>query len=115
MALDGEFGDDTINNKAAFVTILGGTGNDFLYGGDGEDIFLYKPGEGTDKIFDYNPQYDTIKLLSGTVSNAEAAGNDVVFTIGNGKIILDNAAGQYAEIVDSSGTVLKNYLPKTKS
>ena len=114
-SLIGGAGNDTIYGGEGSDTLWGGKGNDYLYGNDGEDVFIYKPGEGIDRIFGYNPQYDTIKLLSGKVDNAEAAGTDVVFTIENGKIILDNAAGQYAKIVNSSGKTLKEYFPKTKS
>ena len=89
-------------------------GNDTLWGGEGEEVFLYKPGESTDRIFDYNPQFDTIKLLSGQVDNMESAGTDIVFTIGTGKIILDNAAGSYAKVVDSNGNTLKEYFLRTR-
>ena len=54
-----------------------------------------------------------IKLLSGQVDNVESAGPDIVFTIGTGKIILDNAAGTYAKVVDSNGNTLKEYFPRT--
>ena len=89
-------------------------GNDTLWGDEGEEVFLYKPGESTDRIFDYNPQFDTIKLLSGQVDNMESAGTDIVFTIGTGKIILDNAAGSYAKVVDSNGNTLKEYFLRTR-
>ncbi|MBR0103098.1 MAG: hypothetical protein IJQ01_06330, partial [Selenomonadaceae bacterium] len=117
-------GNDSLLGGASNDYLYGGTGNDtlwggkaddYLYGGDGEDVFLYKPGEGKDRIYDYNPAFDTIKLLSGTVDNVESAGTDIVFTIGTGKIILDNAAGNYAKIVNASGTTLKEYFPKTRS
>ena len=123
-SLSGGSGKDTLSGGASNDYLSGGTGNDtlwggkaddYLYGGDGEDVFLYKPGEGKDRIYDYNPAFDTIKLLSGTVDNVESAGTDIVFTIGTGKIILDNAAGNSAEIVDASGTTLKKYTPRTRS
>ena len=113
-SLVGEAGNDKIYGGTGNDTLWGGSGSDSLWGGDGEDVFLYKPGESTDRIFDYNPQFDTIKLLSGQVDNVESAGSDIVFTIGTGKIILDNAAGSYSKVVDSNGNTLKEYFPRTR-
>ena len=112
--LIGGAGNDSIHGGEGSDSLWGGAGDDTLYGGDGSDVFIYNDGEGNDRIFDYNPDFDTIKLLSGTVKNIEDVGNDVVFTIGTGKIVLDNAAGRYAAIIDSSGEV-KPYNPKNRS
>ncbi|MBD3879625.1 MAG: hypothetical protein SR1Q5_08075, partial [Quinella sp. 1Q5] len=111
----GGAGNDYLYGGEGNDSLWGGTGNDYLYGGEGENVFLYKPGDSKDRIFEYNPAFDTIKLLSGQVDNVESAGTDIVFTIGTGKIILDNAAGSYAKVVDSNGNTLKEYFPKTRS
>ena len=93
--------------------MVGGKGNDKLWGNDGNNIFFYANGDGKDTIFGYDSSVDKIILTSGTVDNVAANdSNDVVFTIGKGQIVLNDAKGKYAEIVDSSGTVLKQYNPK---
>ena len=130
--IDGGIGADTIRGGKGNDTLIGGAGNDelyggegddslwggegsdTLYGGDGSDVFIYNDGEGIDRIFDYNPNIDTIKLLSGKVDNTKAVGNDVVFTIGTGKIVLENAANTYAKVIDNTGKETY-YNPETRS
>ena len=113
-SLIGGKGKDYLYGGEGNDTLWGGKGDDYLYGGEGADLFIYEPGDGVDRIYNYDANFDTIKLLSGTVKNSEAVGNDIVFTIGIGKIVLDEAAGKYAEIIDGSGEV-KKYIPKNRS
>ena len=73
---------------------------------------MYATGDGNDTIFDYDSSVDKIILTSGTVDNvATDRNNNVIFTIGTGQIVLANAVDKYAEIVDSSGKVLKQHNP----
>ena len=51
--------------------IEGDLGNDYLYGGQGADLFLYTHGEGYDTIVDFQPGYDEIKF----------EGDDASFTV----------------------------------
>ena len=79
-------------------TLNGGKGNDSLWGGDGADTFVYKAGEGTDTIMDYN--YDDGDLLQildkrgkeiskGAVKKWAFDGDDLTLSIkGGGKLIL---------------------------
>lgn len=77
----------------------------------GDDVFIYKSGDGIDRIFDYNARLDTIIVSTGQVDNvSENKDGDIVFTIGNGKIILDGMAGNYARVVDSNGKILKENI-----
>ena len=111
-SLLGEKGNDTLIGGVGDDTLVGGKGNDQLWGGDGEDTFLYATGDGNDKIFDYDSTLDKIILTSGTVDNvATDRNNNVIFKIGTGQIVLANAVDKYAEIIDSSGKVLKQYNP----
>ena len=108
----GGTGDDTLYGGEGRDTLWGGKDDDYLVGGAGNDVFLYKPGDGIDRISDYDFQHDTIKLLSGSVDNKETAGEDIVFTVGEGKIIVEKVT--YAVIIDGSGTQIP-YRSPTKS
>ena len=96
--LHGEAGNDLLYGGAGNNTLWGGTGNDSLYGGDGKDTFIYKPGEGTDKIFDYASS-DLLKILNkdgtegGSFKSSSFSGNDLTLTInGGGKVIFDSVS-----------------------
>ena len=130
--LFGEAGNDSLNGDAGNDTLNGGTGNDKLYGGKGndslwggagndslwggagKDIFVYKPGEGTDKIFDYsNGDGDLLKILKadgsagGTFTKAAFASNKLTLTIsGGGSIIFDGvSAGDKFNINSTTYTI----------
>lgn len=63
--LNGLAGNDTINGAGGNDNINGKGGNDVLTGGTGSDAFFFdtKPGTGNiDKITDFNPSYDSIRL-----------------------------------------------------
>lgn len=96
---DSLFGDkdaDILQGGKGNDTLWGGAGNDSLYGGSGNDVFIYKPGEGTDKIFDYSSG-DMLKILKsngsagGSFSKSSFSGGVLTLTInGGGKVILGN-------------------------
>jgi Ca2+-binding RTX toxin-like protein len=48
--IDGGDGADTITGNTGNDTITGGTGNDILAGGAGVDTYVYRKGDGSDKI-----------------------------------------------------------------
>ena len=89
----GGYEDDTIN---------GGKGNDILQGGSGGDTFLYANGDGNDIILDYEED-DTIKITKGGIKKVATSGDNVVFTIGSGKITVQNAANKTVSYIDASG------------
>lgn len=89
---------DTLNIAANNAVISGGAGNDSLYGCNGNDTFIYKPGEGNDTIFDYSSG-DMLQILKsdgskgGTFSKAKFSGGDLTLTInGGGKVIFDDVS-----------------------
>ncbi|MBR4641339.1 MAG: hypothetical protein IKO74_01300 [Selenomonadaceae bacterium] len=117
--VSGEAGDDTITAyKGTHLTLSGGAGNDSLWGGEnsdtliggaGDDIFVYKPGEGTDHITDFSGS-DMLKILKtngregGTFTKATFSGGNLTLAISDGgTVILDNVkAGQSINI---NGTI----------
>ena len=99
----------TGNGKANLIlggyendTINGGKGADTLQGGSGADIFVYKDGDGKDLIVDYAEE-DKIQITSGKVKNSSISGNDVIFTVGSGKITVQNAANKSVTLIDKNG------------
>ena len=104
-------GDDELHGGEGDDTLWGGTGNDELYGENGTDVFYYNTGEGNDTIFGYEATVDKIILASGTVSNVTSdRNNNVIFTVGDGQLVVNNCADRTVKIVNSSGTVVKNGL-----
>ncbi|MBR6888268.1 MAG: hypothetical protein IKN16_07450 [Selenomonadaceae bacterium] len=89
-------------------TLWGGAGDDYLDGGGDADIFIYKPGEGTDTILDYyESDGDMLKILKkdgsegGTFSDSGFVDNKLTLTIsGGGKVIFD---GGYFENINING------------
>ena len=79
-------------------TIIGDKGNDTLQGGSGADVFVYASGDGNDIIVDYAVE-DTIQITKGTAKVA-ASGDDVIFTIGSGKITLAGASNKTVSYVE---------------
>ena len=73
-------------------TLYGGKGNDTLTGGAGDDIFVYGSGEGNKIITDYE-NGDVISLTSGTVEYAGINGNDLIYTVGKGRLTVKGAEG----------------------
>ena len=102
----GAAGADTILGSDGNDTILGGKGNDSLSGGSGSDVFIYSAGDGNDIIADY-AQEDKISI-AGT-ANVTTSGNNVILTVGSGKITVKGAKDKVVTYIDSTGT---NYYPK---
>ena len=100
----GGSGDDLLRGGEGVDELYGGTGNntlwgdggnDSLYGGDGADVFVYKPGDGRDRIFDYDSDDMLIILKAdgsegGTYTDATFKNNKLTLTIdGGGTVIFD--------------------------
>ena len=96
--LVGGAGKDIIYGNKGNDTLWGGAGNDTLYGGDGKDTFIYKPGEGTDTIFDYQSG-DMLQILksdgtaSGSFTKSAFGDGNLTLTIsGGGKIVFEGVS-----------------------
>ena len=109
--IKGGEGNDEIHGGIGSDILIGGTGNDKLWGEDGADTFIYANGDGNDTIYGYDYREDKIVLNSGTVNpiGTDDDNGNVIFTIGTGKIVLYGGKGNYAEIVNSSGTPVSQY------
>lgn len=93
----GNTGSDTLLGGAGNDSLWGGAGNDSLYGGAGNDTFIYKPGEGTDTIFDYQSG-DLLQILNfngkeGTFTNSSFQNGNLTLDIsGGGYVVFDGVS-----------------------
>jgi len=72
--IDGNAGDDWVNGGQGDDTLDGGTGSDIVTGGDGNDVFILQPGNGSDRITDFEIGSDLIALAG------DVALDDLTFT-----------------------------------
>ena len=95
-------------------TLMGGKGKDILTGGLGADTFVYTTGGGNDTIKSYVAGEDVIQLGKKTnISQAvvkevtDDNGNviraDWIFTIGKGKLTVEDGATKTITFKDSNG------------
>ncbi len=99
---------DTITTRGSKVSVNGGKGDDTIKilgtgtvkGGAGADIFYYKT-SGANVIGDYAEE-DKISIESGAAS-VTTSGDNVVLTVGNGKITAKGAKSKVIAYSDASG------------
>ena len=101
--LTGEAGNDKLFGSTGNDSLFGGAGADTLTGGEGKDVFIYGAGDGKDVITDYTAGKDKIKISSGSISGYSFNGNNVIFSVGNGSITVQDGKGKKITIVDASG------------
>jgi Ca2+-binding RTX toxin-like protein len=94
--LSGEGGSDDLRGGDGNDWLSGGTGNDLLSGGSGADVFVFRLNEGADRITDFDAANDTLHLIDtgqtfGGLQMVQS-GEDVVITLGTGRLILEDIA-----------------------
>ena len=105
-SINGGAGNDSIvSNKSTYygwyVTVRGGIGNDTITGSNHADVFQYANGDGNDIITNFDAS-DKISIGSGVVKTS-TSGNDVIFTIGSGKITVKGGNGKTINYIDAAG------------
>ena len=93
ISVNGGAGNDEVKILGSNVTVTGGKGNDSITSNGKSNVFFYANGDGNDVITNYT-ESDIIKITSGKVSKTATSGNDVVLTVGKGKITVKNAKGK---------------------
>lgn len=87
-------GDDDIRGFAADNTLAGGLGDDFLTGGDANDLYIYNAGDGDDTIRDNGNRDTDIVQIGYTFADASFSQ-----LIGTNTIVADFGGGDRLEIV----------------
>ena len=115
-SLTGGKGKDILRGGDNADTLDGGKGNDTLWGGsDDADTFIYRAGEGTDTIMDYNfDDGDLLQILDksgkeiskGAIKKFAFNDNDLILSIkGGGKVVLANFTTAETKTIKYNGTV----------
>ena len=93
VTIDGGAGKDTITNSGSNVSIAGGKDNDSISNSGANVLFKYANGDGNDLIREFKST-DTLQIGDGTGRySSQKSGDDIIVTVGNGKITLQGAAG----------------------
>jgi Ca2+-binding RTX toxin-like protein len=109
--LFGEAGNDTLWGNEGNDRLDGGAGNDGLYGGAGSDSFVFLGDFGTDRVFDFADNADTLVfgggLWDGSMSArtfvstyARVSGTSVIFDFGDGNVVTVNGVSSLAKLYD---------------
>ncbi len=94
-SIDGGAGDDLILTGGGSDTVIGGTGDDRLVGGADGDSFVFRAGDGLDRILDYDATEDEIVfdgLAFGDLTIADTGTGDVSITYTGGVLTVENAS-----------------------
>ncbi len=93
----GGTGDDMINIGTSYdgsyrATVFGGTGNDIitLSGNGSSNSIIYNAGDGNDTVLNFTAN-DTLQIVNSSYSTT-AGGNDIIVSVGDGSILLKDAA-----------------------
>lgn len=108
VSLNGGKGNDKILNYGYYgsnVTITGGLGNDYIFLNSfaRRNVIQYSKCDGNDTIVGFNSD-DVLHITKGKFKTS-VSGNNVIVTVGTGKITLKDAKGQQISIKNSSGKV----------
>lgn len=100
----------SVSSNSYYTTLSGGKGNDIIQieGENHKNTLKYASGDGNDIVLGFNSD-DTLHITKGNYS-VKTDENDVIVTVGKGKITLKGAAGQKLSITNSKGkTKTKTY------
>lgn len=102
-------GNDRVSLSGGYsyiITVMGGKGNDTVYSSGNSVIHQYTLGDGSDVIYNWSAN-DTLSITGGSYTRS-TVGNDVVLTVGEGKITLKSAKGETLNIKGTLASGGKN-------
>ena len=121
VSIDAGAGNDSIGNGGSQVTILAGAGDDVIdLDSASSALIKYSSGDGSDTIYGFNAS--TSISVGGSYSVSESV-NDIFITVGDGQIILRDAAENFNSLSINGKAVslgsklvkLNAYYPSVKS
>jgi len=107
----GEAGNDALSGGTGDDWLDSGTGADTLTGGTNADSFIFRNGDGQDRITDFADNVDTLVFAGGhwdgamTVQSfvstyARVAGSSVIFDLGDGDVVRVDGISSLARLYD---------------
>lgn len=105
--LAGLGGNDSLNGRNGDDVIDGGAGDDGMTGGGGADTFVIRPGDGVDRIADFNiGAGDRVLAFGFTAAPAISdEGNDLLLDFGGGQTV--RLSGRAGESLPASAVVIE--------
>ena len=108
ITIDTGAGNDSIYAEGTDITVIGGTGNDSIKSNGTNVLFKYTEGDGNDRIEGIS-MTDTLQIGGGKGTySSQASGNDIIVTVGDGKITLVGAVGKSVYIEGKKSSASKN-------
>ena len=93
--LSGGDGDDYLSGFDGVDRLTGGRGNDLLFGGKSADVFVFAPGDGTDKIKGFADGHDRLDLsdhgfarVGAALRHFAAVDGGVLFVAGTDQVLI---------------------------
>ncbi|MEO1308823.1 MAG: hypothetical protein AAFV38_13115, partial [Pseudomonadota bacterium] len=102
--LDGGVGNDIVKGGAGNDILHGGAGRDLLFGGNGADTFVFKQGDGADRIFTFGFGDDVIDLSDFGLAGFEDIADQI--SQGDRSLRIDFETGDHLSIVTFGGHVI---------
>jgi Ca2+-binding RTX toxin-like protein len=96
--LNGADGKDRIIGGYGNDVVIGGTGNDRMSGNRGADSFVFRFGDGTDRISDFFAADDSLRFLTGTEITVANDGTKTQVDYGSDSVVLEGVALMQADI-----------------
>ena len=97
-------GRDLLKGGGGNDYLVGGKGNDKIFGGAGKDVFVFKKGDGSDTIRDFDLLRDTFFISKGVSSFSdltfEARLGGTAFAFGNVNVFVKDVAKAELEDAD---------------
>ena len=108
VTIDTGAGNDSIYAGGTDITVIGGTGNDSIVSKGKNILFKYTEGDGNDRIEGMS-MTDTLQIGGGKGTySSQASGEDIIVTVGEGKITLVGAVGKSVYIEGKKSSASKN-------
>jgi serralysin len=109
--LSGSGGRDSLDGGSGADELAGGAGADTLVGGADADSFVFRPGDGADRILDFANNLDTLVFAGGhwdgqmsvktfVSTYAEDSGSSVTFDFGDGDVVTVNGISSLEQLYD---------------
>ena len=90
----------------------GGQSSDTLIGGDGTDCFYFGSQDGSDRIYNFDEQKDTIEFYTDDISSVKAEGSAIILKSGSSSLRIADSARKTINVVYQDGTTYHAWIGK---